>query len=81
VIACVVPAPAVSARRSGDHEDGKLVLLRRQYPRWWIWRGRFTDDYWAMPPRDHPAQHDLIGASDADELGRLIAQAEGRYAL
>ena len=62
----------------GDPEDDKLEQLRRQYPRWSIWRGRVTGEYWAVPPRGHPAQRDLIGASDAGELAQRLAEAEGR---
>ena len=62
-----------------DPRDGGLDRLRRQYPRWRIWRGHTTGSYWALPPRDHPTQRGLIGASDLDELARLLAQAEQRY--
>jgi len=56
--------------------DGGLDRLSRQYPRWRIWRGHTTGGYWALPPRDHPTQHNLIGASNLDDLARLLAQAE-----
>jgi hypothetical protein len=68
------------AGRGGNDHDGELDRLRRQYPRWRIWRGRATGDYWAMPPRDHPALRGLIGAGDVTELARRLAQAEGRPA-
>jgi hypothetical protein len=68
----------VSARRSEDSDDDKLQQLRRRYPRWSIWRGRLTGDYWAMAPRGHPAQRELIGAGDAEELAQRLAEAEGR---
>ena len=58
--------------------DGGLDRVRRQYPRWRIWRGETTGDYWALPPRDHPTQRELIAAGDLDELAWRIAQAEGR---
>ena len=57
--------------------DGGLDRLRRQYPRWRIWRGRATGGYWALPPRDHPTQHNLIGASSLDDLAWRLAEAEG----
>ena len=47
---------------------GGLDWLRRQYPRWRIWRGHTTGQYWALPPPDHPTQRELIGASDLDDL-------------
>jgi hypothetical protein len=59
--------------------DTGLDRLRRQYPRWRIWRGRTTGGYWALPPRDHPTERQLIGASNLDELARRIAQAEQRH--
>lgn len=61
---------------SGPRDSG-LDRLSRQYPRWRIWRGRTTGGYWALPPRDHPTQHNLIGASNLDDLAWLLAQAEG----
>jgi hypothetical protein len=61
--------------------DGGLDRLRRQYPPWRIWRGHATGGYWALPPRDHPAHRELIGASDLDELARRLAQTEGRHDL
>jgi hypothetical protein len=57
--------------------DGGLDRLRRQYPRWRIWRGHTTGGYWALPPPDHPAQCTLIGASDLPELAWRLAHAEG----
>ena len=54
-----------------------LQQLRRQYPRWSIWRGRATGAYWALPPRDHPTAHALVSAADLDELARRLAAAEG----
>jgi hypothetical protein len=71
----------VNAGRSGDGEDAALEQLRRQYPRWSIWRGRFTGDYWAMPPRAHPTRHELISARDPGELAQRLAEAEGLYDL
>jgi len=62
-----------------DAPDAGLYRLRRQYPRWQIWRGHTTGGYWALPPRDHPTQRHLIGASTLDELARRIAQAEQQY--
>jgi hypothetical protein len=58
---------------------GGLDRLRRWYPRWRIWRGHATGAYWALPPRDHPAQRGLIGASDLDELARRLARAEQQH--
>jgi hypothetical protein len=60
----------------GDDQDAELQLLRRQYPRWRIWRGRTTGDYWAMPPREHPTVHGLISASDIGELRYRLARAQ-----
>jgi hypothetical protein len=65
---------------AGDQDSG-LDQLRRQYPRWRIWRGHATGAYWALPPRDHPTQRDLIGASDFEELARRLARAEQRHDL
>jgi len=67
------------AGRGGDDHDAELGRLKQQYPRWRIWRGRATGDYWAMPPRDHPAPRGLIGAGEIGELARRLAQAEGRH--
>ena len=61
---------------SWDDQDAQLEQLRRQYPRWRIWRGRTTGHYWAMPPRDHPAARELIDAVDIDDLARRVAEAE-----
>ena len=60
----------------GD-QDAELDRLRRRYPQWRIWRGRTTGDYWAMPPRSHPAVRELISADDIGELARRLARAEG----
>jgi hypothetical protein len=68
----------VNAGRSGDSQDAELERLRRRYPRWRIWRGRATGDYWAMPPRDHPAAGELVSASDIEELARRIARTNER---
>lgn len=76
-----MPTLSVKAGRSGDGEDAALERLRRRYPRWSIWRGRFTGDYWAMPPRDHPTRRELIGARDLGELAERLAAAEGLYDL
>jgi hypothetical protein len=65
---------------AGDQDRG-LDRLRRQYPRWRIWHGHATGSYWALPPRDHPTQRGLIGASDLDELARRLAHAEQRHEL
>lgn len=64
---------------SADPPGGRLDRLRRQYPRWRIWRGHTTGGYWALPPRDHPTQQNLIGAHNLDELAQLLAQAERRH--
>jgi hypothetical protein len=71
----------VTSGRSADDQDSELDQLRRQYPQWRIWRGHTTGIYWALPPRDHPAQRDLIGVGDLDELAHRLAQAEQRYEL
>lgn len=68
----------VTAGRGGDSQNAELERLRRQYPRWRIWRGRATGDYWAMPPRGHPSARGLISASDIGEFARRLARAEGR---
>jgi hypothetical protein len=62
-----------------NNQDAELERLRRQYPRWRIWRGRATGDYWAMPPRGHPIVRELISANDIGELARRLAQAEGQH--
>jgi hypothetical protein len=69
----------VTAGRRGDSQDAELEQLKRQYPRWRIWRGRATGDYWALPPRGHPTARELIGASDIGELARRLARAEERH--
>ncbi len=67
-----------SGQGPGGQAEG-LDRLMRRYPRWRIWRGHTTGAYWALPPRDHPAQRGLIGASDLDELARRLAQAEQQH--
>ena len=57
-------------------EEARLEELRRRYPRWLIWRGTKTSDYWAMPPRGHPAARQLISAPTAEELAGQLAEAE-----
>jgi hypothetical protein len=75
-----LPGARMTTSGSGaNHRDGELDRLRRQYPRWRIWRGRTTGGYWALPPRDHLTQRHLIGAGDLDELARRLAQAEQRH--
>jgi hypothetical protein len=71
----------VTWHRDAGDQDSWLDRLRRQYPRWRIWRGHATGAYWALPPRDHPTQRDLIDASDFDALARRLAQAEQRHDL
>jgi hypothetical protein len=61
-----------------NNRDAELERLRRQYPRWRIWRGRATGDYWAMPPPGHPIVRELISDNDIGELARRLAQAEGQ---
>jgi hypothetical protein len=61
---------------TSGQDAGGLDRLRRRHPRRRIWRGHATGAYWALPPRDHPAQHGLIGASDPSELARRLARAE-----
>ena len=62
-----------------NNQDAELERLRRQYPRWRIWRGRATGDYWAMPPSGHPIVRELISANDIGELARRLARAEGQH--
>src|SRR5216683_7039628 len=69
---------AVTSGHGAHDRDGGLDRLRRQYPRWRIWRGQATGDYWALPPRDHPTQRELIAADDPYELARRLAQVQGR---
>jgi hypothetical protein len=69
----------VTVGRGADGRDGGLDRLRRQYPRWRIWRGLTTGGYWALPPPDHLTQRELIGSSDLDELARRLARAERRH--
>jgi hypothetical protein len=40
-----------------------------------------TGDYWAMPPRGHPTQYELITARDAEELAQRLAEAEEQHDL
>jgi len=75
------PALAMSAGSGRAGEDARLGQIRRRYPQWLIWRGSVTGDYWAMPPRDHPARHELISARDLDELAQRLARAEQQYDL
>jgi hypothetical protein len=66
----------------GAHDrDGGLQRLRRQYPQWRIWHGQATGDYWALPPRDHPTQRELIATGDLDELAWRLAQTESQHHL
>ncbi len=53
----------MNAGDTGDDQAAELERLRRQYLQCRIWRGRTTGDYWAMPTRDHPTAHELIGVS------------------
>jgi hypothetical protein len=76
-----LPTLNMTADRSGATEDTRLEQLRRQYSRWSMWRGSFTGDYWAMPPRGHPTLRDLICAHDLDELALSLAQAERQHDL
>ena len=71
----------MNADRGGAGQDAGLEQLRRQYPRWSIWYGSVTGEYWAMPPRGHPTRRELIGARDLDELAWRLAEAEGQYDL
>ena len=73
------PTLGVRDDRSGAGEDAGLEQLRRRYPRWSIWRGGFTGDYWAMPPRGHPTRRELISARDLGELAQRLAEAEWQY--
>jgi hypothetical protein len=68
----------VTSGRGAAGPDGGLDRLRRQYPRWRIWRGHATGDYWALPPPDHPTQRGLISASGLEELTWRLAQAEAQ---
>jgi hypothetical protein len=69
----------MNAGPGGNNQDAELERLRRQYPRWRIWRGRATGDYWAMPPPGHPIVRELISAEDIGELARRLAWAEGQH--
>jgi hypothetical protein len=40
-----------------------------------------TGDYWAMPPRGHRTQYELITAHDAEELAQRLAEAEEQHNL
>jgi len=71
----------VTSHRDADDQDSGLDQLRRQYPRWRIWRGHATGAYWALPPRDHPTERGLIAASGLAELARRLADAEQRHDL
>jgi hypothetical protein len=61
--------------RSGHGRAGELDRLRRQYPRWRIWARPRHRDYWALPPRDHPTQRELIAAGDLNELAQRVVPA------
>jgi hypothetical protein len=71
----------VSAAGSGAGEDARLGRLQGQYPRWLIWRGSVTGQYWAMPPRGHPSRSGLVSARDLNELAWILAEAEGQLDL
>ncbi len=71
----------MTAGHGRDNQDAGLERLRRQHPRWRIWRGQATGDYWAIPPPGHPTVHELISANDIDNLARRLAQAEKRHDL
>jgi hypothetical protein len=71
-------AAAVTAGRGGNSQDAELAELNHRYRRWSIWRGHVTGECWALPPRDHPTQRELISASDADQLAQRLAEVEGR---
>jgi hypothetical protein len=68
----------VNAGPGGGTPDAELDWLRRQYPRWRIWHGQATGEYWALPPPNHPTVRQLIGARDIRELAYRLAQAQGR---
>ena len=68
----------MTSGRGADERNSGLDRIRRRYPRWRIWRGHTTGGYWALPPRDHPAQHNLIGAHTLDELAQRLAHTERR---
>jgi hypothetical protein len=74
-------ALSVSAGNSGAGDAARLEQLQRRYPDWLIWRGSFTGEYWAMPPRRHLTRRELLSARDLDELAWKLAQAEGRHGL
>jgi hypothetical protein len=76
-----LPALSVSAGRSGAGLEAMLKQLRRRYPRWLIWRGSVTGDYWAMPPRGHPTRRELISARDLNELAQSLAEAGEQHDL
>ena len=63
---------------TADDLDAELERLRRWYPRWRLWRGWATGDYWALPPPGHPAVRGLISARDIGDLSRRLAEAEGQ---
>jgi len=69
----------MTAGPSGDDQNAELERLRRRYPQWRIWRGHATGDYWALPPRGHPTERELIGARHISELAERITQAERRH--
>jgi hypothetical protein len=69
----------VTSGHDAHDRNGGLDRIRRRYPRWRMWRGQATGHYWALPPRDHPTQRELIAAGDLDELAWRLAQAEGRH--
>jgi hypothetical protein len=72
-------ASAVTSSRGASDPDNGLDRLRRQYPRWRLWRGHTTGGYWALPPRDHPTMRRLVSARTLDELAQRLAQAQGRH--
>lgn len=74
-------ALSVSAGNSGAGDAARLEQLQRRYPAWLIWRGSFTGDYWAMPPRRHLTRRELLSARDLDELAWRLAQAEEQHDL
>jgi len=72
-----VQPPAMNVGHGADNPGAELERLRRKYPRWRIWRGQVTGEYWALPPPGHPAVRDLISSTDIAELARRLDEAEG----
>ena len=66
----------MSSESAGKH----LARLKVQHPRWRLWAGGETGEYWGAPPADYLNQR-LVSAADPVGLETKItdADAEARH--